>query len=205
MTHSLHRLGSREELRDDFVLLIMAGPDRMKDAVVAERMREVWDILSQYESDLANFGTLRGGGHRKTIQVLKEKDPWIIHAVFSSRQKLESCLRELQCRDLGISVTISGCSDDVLETCADLGLTPHTVQHSLGIHGRRDRLPAEDVLSLSTMCGHAMVSPNLIAHIVQSVSDGAMSHAEAAEELSKMCDCGIFNKHRAERLLKMMA
>ena len=31
-----------------------------------------------------------------------------------------------------------------------------------------------------------------------------MTHREAAQELNVMCDCGIFNPHRAEKIMKKM-
>ncbi len=204
MTHSLHRHGNSADLQDDFVMLIMAGPDRMKHNIIKERMAEILDILTGYEASLANCGTLSGGSGR-TIAELRERHPWIIHAVFSSQEKLLSCLQELQTRDLGISVAISGCNDDVARICDELHLTPHTVHYSLGVHGKHEKLPGEGVLAISTMCGHAMVSSNLIADVVGKIAKGRMTHAEGAEKLSRMCDCGIFNKHKAERLLRQIS
>jgi hypothetical protein len=204
MTHTLHRNGDSADLRDDFVMLIMGGPDRMKHEGVRERMGEIWDILSRYQADLGNYGTLRGGGILKPIEDLKRQNPWMIHAVFSSREALRSCLRELEARDLGISVAISGCGEDIRTACAESGLTPHTIQHSLGVYGKREKLPDENTLAIATMCGHAMVSRNLIAHVVEGIAKGKMTHAEGAAKLTRMCDCGVFNRHKAERLLRQI-
>ena len=204
MTHTLHRKSNPEGPQDDFVMLIMAGLDRMQHEIVRERMDEIWDILSHYEAGLANYGTIRGGGREKPIPELKQRTPWIIHAVFSSLERLQSCLRELQSRDLGISVAVSGCNEAVGKACDELGLSPHTVQYSLGIHGKCEKLPGEDTLAIATMCGHAMVSKNLIAHMIERIAAGKMTHAEGASKLSRMCDCGVFNKHKAERLLKQI-
>jgi len=88
--------------------------------------------------------------------------------------------------------------------CAEVGLSPHTVEHSLGIHGNTERLPDENVLEITTMCGHAMVSANLVTHLVAEIDEGKTTHEEAANELSRMCDCGIFNPYRAEKLLRKM-
>jgi hypothetical protein len=204
MTHSLHRRGDAADLRDDFVMLVMAG-DRMKHDAVRSGMGEVWDLLSQYGAQLANYGTLRGGGrHKKPIEQLKAAAPWIIHAVFSSRETLRQCLAELKARDLGVSVAVSGCDQEVAQICAELSLEPHTVQYSLGIHGRVQKLADEGVLAISTMCGHAMVSPNLIGYMIERIGRGKMTHAQAAAKLTGMCDCGVFNQHKAERLLKQM-
>lgn len=205
MTHSLHRKGDQGEPRDDFVMLAMAGRDRMTNETVRQRMAEVWDLLSQYEAELANFGTLNGGGrHRKPIAEFITINPWIIHAVFSNRDQLASSLAELKKRDLGISVAVSGFCEDVKKVATDIGLIPHTVQYSLGIHGNVEKLPSEPVLAITTMCGHAMVSRNLVADLVTRIGKGKMTHAAAAQKLCGLCDCGIFNRHKAERLLRKM-
>jgi hypothetical protein len=49
-----------------------------------------------------------------------------------------------------------------------------------------------------------MVSPHLIAHLLKKIERGKMTHGEAAMELSRQCECGIFNPHRAEKLLRKM-
>jgi hypothetical protein len=205
MTHSLHRKGTAEDICDDYVMLVMAGRERMKNEIVQERMNEVWDILSRHEAALTNFGSIRGGGrHKQPIEAFKRKKGMLIHAVFKDRESLRACLVEIKGRDLGISIAISGCDEEVRETCAELDLAPHTVQYSLGIHGKQDKLPDEDVLAIATMCGHAMVSTRLIGHVIDRIGKGKMTHVEAAARLASMCDCGIFNPHRAERLLRTM-
>lgn len=128
----------------------------------------------------------------------------MIHAVFKDRESLKACLQELKDRDLGLSVAISGCLEDVLKTCTEADLSAHTVQYALGIHGKREKLPDKKVLDIATMCGHAMVSTNLISHLTEKISKGGMTYAKAAEMLSSMCDCGIFNPHKAERILRQM-
>ena len=205
MTHSLHRKKDAEGLCDDYVMLIMAEPGKINQESVKNRMRESWDIISHYEAELTNFGTVRGGGrHKKPIEAFKEKNGFLIHAVFKDRDSLKACLNELKDRDLGVSVSVSGCLEGVNETCAEVGLNPHTMQYALGIHGKTDKLPDEKVLNIATICGHAMVSTNLIAHVIEKISKKRMTHAEAAEKLCGMCDCGIFNPHKAERLLRQM-
>ena len=186
-------------------MLVMPGMNRMKLEPVRERMRAIWDVLSGYEAELANFGTLRGSGrHRKTIDELKTGPLMMIHAVFKDRETLQSCLNEIKEKDFGISVSVSGLYEDVKASCSEMGLSPHTVQYSFGISGKTDKLPEDNVLDISTMCGHAMVSPHLISHLIGKIDKGKMTHAEAAEELTAMCVCGLFNPYRAENLLKKM-
>ena len=205
MTHSLYRQGNASSLHDDYVMLILTSVDRMKDPNVRDKMREAWDILSSHGSDLTNFGSIRGGGrHQKSFEEFKKEDKFLIHAVFKDRETLKACLEEIKRKDLGLSVAVSGLFDEVKKTCHEIGLTPHTVQYSLGISGKTELLPDERVLEVTTMCGHAMVSPNLIAHLIEKIGKGKMTCAEAAMELSRQCECGIFNPARAERLLREM-
>ena len=205
MTHSLHRNGDTENMCDDYVMLIMAPQAQMTIPEVKSKMRRVWDILSGFEAELTNFGAIRGAGrHKKTMKELKQEDRFIVHAVFKEKYTLKSCLMKMKEQDLGLSVSVSGLYAEVIGACSETGLTPHTVQYSLGVMGNRDRLPDENALNIATMCGHAMVSPNLISHLIGKIEKGKMTHGEAAMELSCQCECGIFNPHRAERLLRQM-
>ena len=205
MTHTLHRRGDNESLSEDYVMLIMPARGVNFDGS-EEKMKQIWEIISHYEGELSNFGNAsNGNSHRTTMEVLKKATSMIAHAVFKDRETLKSCLRELKERDFGISVVISGLYEDVEKLCAEVGLSPHTVEHSLGIHGNIERLPDENVLEITTMCGHAMVSPNLITHLLTEIDEGKIAYEEAAKELSRMCDCGIFNPYRAEKLLREMS
>ena len=204
MTHTLHRRGDMDSLSEDYVMLIMPARGINFDAS-EEKMRQIWEVISHYESHLTNFGNIsNGNSHRTTMEVLKKATSMIVHAVFKDRETLKACLRELKERDFGISVVISGLYEDVEKLCTEIGLSPHTVEHSLGIHGKTERLPDENVLEITTMCGHAMVSPYLVTDMVERINKGKIACEEAAKDLSRMCDCGIFNPYRAERLLRKM-
>ena len=54
------------------------------------------------------------------------------------------------------------------------------------------------------MCGHALVSKNLIRHLVEEIKKGEITPADAAVELSRLCECGVFNPVRAESLLRAL-
>jgi len=204
MTHTLHRRGDNESLSEDYVMLIMPARGVNFDGS-EEKMRQIWEVISRYEGKLPNFGNAsNGNSHRTSMEVLKKATSWIAHVVFKDRETLKACLKELKERDFGISVVISGLYEDVERLCAEVGLSPHTVEHSLGIHGNTERLPDENVLEITTMCGHAMVSANLVTHLVAEIDEGKTTHEQAAKELSRMCDCGIFNPYRAEKLLRKM-
>lgn len=170
-----------------------------------EKMSEIWDLLSKFQGDLTNFGNLTKGNSLETnFEALQKASNRMLHAVFKDRETLKACLKKMKERDFGISVVVSGLYEEVEKICEEIGLAPHTVEHSLGIHGKTGRLPDEKVLEVTTMCGHAMVSPNLVAHMVKKIEGGQMSCEQGAKELCKPCKCGIFNPYRAEKLLRTM-
>lgn len=206
MTHTLHRRGSVKDLKKDYVLLIFTARGFNREGS-EEKMKQVWDVISRYEKDLRNFGNHnpnRSADALYSMEELKKAKSRIAHAVFTDREKLKACIQDLKDRDLGLSVVVSGLYDEVTNICAEVGLSPHTVNQSLGTHGKTERLPEETVLEIHTMCGHAMVSPHLIYHMVDEIRDGATTCEKAAHELSRMCDCGIFNPDRAEKILRKM-
>ena len=45
---------------------------------------------------------------------------------------------------------------------AEVGLNPHTINLSLGIHGGTEALPPAEIRQFTTMCGHAMIAPHLV-------------------------------------------
>jgi len=206
MTHTLHRLGSVEDLHQDYVLLIFTARGFNRDGS-EEKMRQIWEVISHYEKDLVNFGNHnpdRNADALYNLEKLKKANSRIAHAVFKDRDRLKACLQELKDRDFGISVVVSGLYDEARIICDGVGLSPHTVNQSLGIHGKTGRLPEETVLEIHTMCGHAMVSAHLIEHLILEIREGVTTCEKAAGELSRMCDCGVFNTYRAEKLLRKL-
>jgi hypothetical protein len=55
------------------------------------------------------------------------------------------------------------------------------------------------------MCGHGMVSVNLIQKAIARIRAGKWTAEKAAENLFKPCMCGIFNPHRAAKILAQLA
>ena len=203
MTHTLHRRGKTEDLKEDFVLLIRISRGINQEGS-EEKMQQIWEVISHYEKDLVNFGNHNpnwGEGELYEMEALKKASSRIIHVVFKDRDKLKACLKEIKERDFGISVVVSGLYEETKKICSEIGLAPHTVNNSLGVFGKTDRLPGEDVLEIHTMCGHAMVSSHLIQHMVKKIDAGDITCKDAAKKLTRMCDCGIFNTYRAEKLL----
>jgi hypothetical protein len=80
----------------------------------------------------------------------------------------------------------------------------HSVEQSLGVFGRTDRLPPREIVEINTMCGHGMVSFNLIKKIVEEVKLERMTPEEGAYNLTKPCECGAFNPARARQMLEAL-
>jgi hypothetical protein len=206
MTHTLHRQGSVEDLREDYVLLLRTS--RFVNHEGSEKtMQQIWEVISHYREDLVNFGNHYpnwDGGELYDLDALQKAKSRIIHVVFKDREKIKACLKEIKERDFGISTVVSGLCGETEKICAEIGIAPHTVNYSLGVHGRTERLPKGETLEIHTMCGHAMVSYHLIDHMIKEIRRGKMTCNAAAKKLSRMCDCGIFNTYRAEKLLQKM-
>ena len=111
-------------------------------------------------------------------------------------------LKDLKDEDLGLSVTVSGLTENIHECCQRVGLAPHTIVMSLGIWGRTDLLPEEKIQRVATMCGHGLVSYNLVKELAEQVKSGRLTARKAGETLAKPCICGVFNPERAAELIE---
>jgi hypothetical protein len=206
MTHTLHRTGSEESLSRDFVLLFMPSKD-INHVGSGPKLRRMLEIC--LENGAIRIGDCRlgneyyQGGLDKLLQNVEDRA--VVHGVFNDPDKVVAALKQLKAEDLGLSVVVSGLFEKVRECCGKSGLTPHTVNNTLGRWGKTDRLPPQDVLELNTMCGHGMVTVKLIEDTAAKVKSGEMTAAQGAERLFKPCMCGIFNADRAARLLTVMA
>jgi hypothetical protein len=123
-------------------------------------------------------------------------------AVFTGLDALQDVVEELVQADLGISINISGLLEEVQQCCRQAGIERHSVEHSLGFWGAKDRLPEREVLEFNTLCGHGMVSFNLIRKMIEYVKLRMLTPKEAARIMAKCCECGVFNPARAEALLE---
>lgn len=206
MTHSLHRRGSTLSLKDDFVFIAFtatANRAAMRPALgkIAEKVFEIGP---------ANIGSLHthtsiplGLDRQQFVKEITGSNG--VLCTFSDRERIKSLLAWLKEEDFGVSITVSGMLSDVVQMAQELDLKPHTVNLSMGILGQTGSLPTEEVLELTTMCGHALVSANLVQKGLQDVASGAKSARQVALVLGKPCPCGIFNLDRAEALLRASA
>jgi len=121
--------------------------------------------------------------------------------VFDDRANMEVALKELKEAELGLSVVVSGLFDEVAECCRTAGTRAHTVNHSLGFWGKREKLPPHEILEITTMCGHGLVAAGLVWHLAERMRREGFPAAAACQEMGRMCICDIFNHVRAEELM----
>lgn len=205
MTHTLHRTGEMKSLEKDYVVLSMAA-QKFNDRGARKKLAQTLRILAKYNPvNLAddNQGGIYTG---KTIDELLDNmnDKAYIGAVFTDEATLEKALRELKEASLGMSVVVSGPFEKVFRMTRRMGLKPHTIHMSLGVFGSVDLLPKKDILEITTMCGHAMVTPCCVKKIVKQVKKEKIGSLQAAKNLAGSCTCGIFNVDRAAQIIKKL-
>jgi hypothetical protein len=206
MTNTLHRRGTQDSLKKDYVIFSL--PARSVNAQgSAPKVQEFMRICLKYNP--VNMGDGRHGNVLKDnvdIQefIAQKKDGEMAAAVFTDMEAVQKVIAELIQADLGISINVSGLLEEVQTCCRRDGIERHSVEHSLGVWGARDRLPEREILEVNTLCGHGLVSFNLIRKMVEYVRLRRLTAKEAARTLAKCCECGVFNPVRAEQLLLKM-
>ncbi len=183
MTHTLHRQGTAENLSNDYLVLPFGGgqpPDSQ-----AKREKFIQICLKHEPVNYDNLCSFR------------------IY-VFDNKEKVDKVLQELAEAELGVSIVVSGLYDKVGDCCHKAGLKPHTINYSLGFWGNADKVPDKRFFELSSMCGHSLISPNLVRDMAKRVAKG-FSAATAADRISKVCLCDLFNTKRGEVLLESLA
>jgi hypothetical protein len=193
-------------MEDDFVILVMASRAYNKNESTPGKYKEFLRIFSRHNA--VNLGGM-GIGHlydSKAEEIIGRVDgafPGLpmVHGVFKCREDLVAALKDIKEADMGISVIVTGLTDTTKCCIKESGLKRHSINYSLGIWGDTKKLPDERLLQISSMCGHALISFNLILKMVEDIKSGKISAKAAAEALGKPCVCGIFNAARAEKLL----
>lgn len=206
MTNTLHRQGTVEELKGDYVIFVTTARGITREGS-APKIHEFLRICNKYNP--INIGSSKLGSVLQDDVKFQDlldnlEDGATSAAVFTDLDTLQKVLAELVKADLGISINVSGLLDGVQECCHRNGIERHSVEHSLGFWGSRDLLPEREILALNTLCGHGMVSFNLIRKMMEYVKLRKLTPKEAAKMMGKCCECAVFNTTRAERLLEKM-
>ena len=201
MTHSLHRSGTIESLRGDYVWLMYQAKG-INDQNIKEKAKEFIAVAEAVGSE--NWGDVKSGPKVcLPVEEIKNQigDRSRLRGVFTGKGQVAQFLKMIKEKNLGISVIISGLLKETLGACQEAGVTPHTINFSLGVWGKKDLLPSEEVLSVTTMCGHHMVPPGLVEEMMERVQKGRITPEEAGLKLATYCPCGIFNQVRAAKIL----
>jgi hypothetical protein len=207
MTHSLHREGARDSLERDYAVFIYPARG-FNYAGSGPKVRRLMELLFLAGPSNMSVTTLRKNLYSGVPQEAfldSIKDGARVFSVFNDPVKVKEALRRLKQADEGISIVVSGLVDRVREMSGDLGLTPHTVNLSLGTHGGTEHLPSPDLRQFTTMCGHGLVSPKLVRDVLRKVKRGKVSAWEGSLIVAKPCACGIYNPHRSEEMLRDLA
>ncbi len=190
MTHTLHRSGNVNDLKGDYVLLAMLAAsinDRNPDA----------------KKNLCEIGTIFKNHHPENIMT---ENVWkistIITASFKDIESVKDILKILKDKKYGISIVVSGLTEEIQKAASEIGLTLHTGHFSLGVFGKKELLPSDKILELTTMCGHHCVSPQSVDYYVDQIQNNKISLEKAAEKLAKPCVCGVVNISRAREILE---
>ena len=218
MTNTLHRYGDSESFYDDYI--VFASPSNgNNDAGSIPKLKAFLEMALPFDpvniGDPAHGGALRpsmelttiANWHRDTKPDFRKvidgiDEPASVAAVFDNQQAAEKFLEAVVEADLGLSVNISTSVEGAQQCCRYAGITRHSVGYSLGFEGATEKLPNTQLLKLTTMCGHGMISVSLAKKMVDWVKEGRRTPAEAVTYLARFCSCGIFNPTRAKRVLE---
>ena len=204
MTNTLHRQGTRETLKKDYVIFAHTAKKITREGS-APKLQEFMRICLKYHP--VNMGDSKQGNmlqddiHIERL-ISNQEDGAGATAVFTDLDTLQKVVEELIRADLGISIIISGLMEEVQACCQKAGIERHSAEHSLGFWGAKDRLPEREILEFNTFCGHGMVSFNLIRKMIEYVKLRRLTPKKAARIMAKCCECGAFNPVHAEMLLE---
>ena len=203
MTHTLHRRGTPESLSKDYTVLTIPAQGH-NDLGSDPKMAEFLRIALKHNPK--NIGSLKMNMYTNSPDEIVANATKLGHAVFDSPETVTAFLKDLKKADIGMSVVVGGILDKVNAAVKAAGLKRHTVEVSLGVWGNTNRLPPEEILEVTTMCGHGMVATNLVKAMVEDVKSGQRTPEEAAQKfLAPHCACGVFNPARAAELVAKMA
>lgn len=228
MTNTLHRYSdhyafdgrpaSPEPITDDYIVFAMASRG-LNDENLVEKYRCFLRLALKHNP--VNIGDASKGGMLRPRADMNPTAHWrrdqradpeqviagieghtTVAAVFDNYEAMKAFVEELKEEHFGISVNISAPMDDARRCCQQTGITRHSVEYSIGFHGRVDKLPDGTTLELSTMCGHGMVSANFAKKMIEWTKENRRTPEEAARYLARFCICGVFNIRRAERIIR---
>ncbi len=218
MTNTLHRFGNSESFRDDIIIFGRTTKGK-NDKDCVPRLKRFLEIALKYNP--VNLGdTVHGGAFRPSRDLtpsahwkrdMKSDFRKVIDgidgttnavAIFDNIKAAEGFLKEIIEADLGLCVNMSTSVENAMQCSCATGQPRHSLSYSLGFEGDRSKLPNSQVLTLTTMCGHGMISANLARKMIDWVKEGRRTPEEAAKYLAHFCSCGVYNPSRAARVIE---
>lgn len=201
MSHSLHRAGNAEELKKDYVILSMGALGFNKEEA-GEKLKTISKIFLKYQpvnmGDAA-YGSLYTGQTKEDF--LSDRTPKVVTATYSDKETVKKVLAEIKKEKLKVSVVVSGLIDEIEDIVNEIGLEMYTINLSAGYYGKTELIADESILEFTTMCGHHLISQNLVKDVLTKYKNKKLTLDEAAERLGQNCVCGIFNLDRAKELI----
>jgi hypothetical protein len=218
MTNTLHRFGKAESFRDDYIVFAM--PCRGKnDADCASKLRRFLEMAVPFRP--VNLGDATKGGAYRPARHMSPTSHWnremepdyrsVIEgvdgyttaaAVFDNLDAAQEFVKAVKAADLGMCINISTSISGAEQCCEAADHNRHSVGYSLGFQGKTEKLPNTQVLSLSTMCGHGMISASFAKKMIDWVKEGRRTPEQAAAYMAHFCSCGVYNPSRAKRILE---
>jgi hypothetical protein len=217
VTNTLHRYGKAESFDDDYIIFAIPCKGKNDEGAI-DKLKQFLRICQKHGP--ANMGNGDCGSYKPSASMdptqhwnrdLNADFEHVIEgvhktgtcsAVFPSREKAEACLRDVIEADLGLSINMSTSVDGARNAAEHCGIHRHSVEYSLGFADPHDHLPNSQVLELSTMCGHGMVSFNFARKMLDMVREGRRTPDQAVTTLARFCPCGVYNPTRARRILE---
>lgn len=218
MTNTLHRFGDAESFRDDYVVFAIASKGK-NDQDAVPKLKRFLELALPFNP--VNLGDSRHGGALRPCKQMNPTSHWnrdikpdfqavidgfdtptTAAAVFDDRVAAEDFVKRVKEEDLGLSINISTSIDGAEQCCHHAGIPRHSVGYSLGFEGKTEKLPNSQVMMLSTMCGHGMVSSSLAKKMIDWVKEGRRTPDQAVTYMARFCSCGVFNPSRAKRILE---
>ena len=193
MTNTLHRYGNAESFRDDYVVFAMASKGKNDDGCVP-KLKRFLEMALPFSP--VNLGDAIHGGSVRPSDNMNPAAHWnrelkpdfravidgvneytTAAAVFDNLASAEGFVKAVKEADLGLCINIS--------TAIERGPTmrlrgrPEAPQHWLffGLEGKTEKLPNSQVLTLSTMCGHGMISASFAKKMIDWVKEAAHPRA----------------------------
>ena len=218
MTNTLHRFGNAESFYDDYIVFAIPSKSN-KDPNALPKLHRFLEIAMEYKP--VNLGETRHGGALRPSKNLGPLAHWkrnmkpdfqavlkgltvatTCAAVFDNPSAAEQFVKRVKEENFGMSVNISTSIEGAERCCNYACIDRHSIGYSLGFEGKTEKIPNSQVATLSTMCGHGMISHSLAKKMIDFVKENRRSPEQAATYLSRFCSCGIFNPSRAKRILE---